>query len=206
MAEVVAQCAAREVRTPTQYVARRMEVLGVARERGRLVGEQTEQSFVPRRTWTRRPEPVGTAATPFSRSSLPSVALPIGRPETFGTFGNTSPLGSAIRTRLVEDGQAASLSGTRCSTAAFMRVAGIVHRAVSTSISFLVAPRTSPLRAAVRTVNRKASFVPAHASVAAMTAKARTTSPYGSARWLPRRCASPRRFGRAAIDSRHPPD
>ena len=118
MAEVVAQCAAREVRTPTQYVARRMEVLGVARERGRLVGEQTEQSFVPRRTWTRRPEPVGTAATPFSRSSLPSVALPIGRPERFGTFGNTSPLGSAIRTRLVEDGQAASLSGTRCSTAA----------------------------------------------------------------------------------------
>ena len=45
MAEVVAQCAAREVRTPTQYVARWTEVLAVARERGHLAGEQTALSF-----------------------------------------------------------------------------------------------------------------------------------------------------------------
>ena len=45
MAEVVAQCAAREVRTPTQYVARWTEVLTVVRERGHLVGEQTGLSF-----------------------------------------------------------------------------------------------------------------------------------------------------------------
>ena len=44
MADVVARCAAREVRTPTQYVARWTEVAVVARERGHL-GEQTELSF-----------------------------------------------------------------------------------------------------------------------------------------------------------------
>ena len=44
MADVVARCAAREVRTPTQYVARWTEVAAVARERGYLPG-QTELSF-----------------------------------------------------------------------------------------------------------------------------------------------------------------
>ena len=44
MADVVARCAAREVRTPTQYVARWTEVAVVARERGHLAG-QTELSF-----------------------------------------------------------------------------------------------------------------------------------------------------------------
>ena len=44
MAEVVALCAAREVRTPTQYVARWTEVAAVARERGHLAG-RTELSF-----------------------------------------------------------------------------------------------------------------------------------------------------------------
>lgn len=44
MAEVVSQCAGREVRTPTQYVARWTEVAVVARERGHLAG-QTELSF-----------------------------------------------------------------------------------------------------------------------------------------------------------------
>ena len=45
MAEVVAQCASREVRTPTQYVARWTEVLAVARERGHLAEGHTELSF-----------------------------------------------------------------------------------------------------------------------------------------------------------------
>ena len=44
MADVVARCAAREVRTPTRYVARWTEVAVVARERGHLAG-QTELSF-----------------------------------------------------------------------------------------------------------------------------------------------------------------
>ena len=44
MADVVARCAAREVRTPTQYVARWTEVAVVARERGHLAG-QTELSY-----------------------------------------------------------------------------------------------------------------------------------------------------------------
>ena len=44
MADVVALCAAREVRTPTQYVARWTEVAVVARERGHL-GGRTELSF-----------------------------------------------------------------------------------------------------------------------------------------------------------------
>ena len=44
IADVVAQCAAREVRTPTQYVARWTEVAVVARERGHLAG-QAELSF-----------------------------------------------------------------------------------------------------------------------------------------------------------------
>ena len=44
MADVVARCAAREVRTPTHYVARWTEVAVVARERGHLAG-QTELSF-----------------------------------------------------------------------------------------------------------------------------------------------------------------
>ena len=44
MADVVALCAAREVRTPTQYVARWTEVAVVARERGHLAG-QAELSF-----------------------------------------------------------------------------------------------------------------------------------------------------------------
>ena len=44
LADVVARCAAREVRTPTQYVARWTEVAVVARERGHLTG-QTELSF-----------------------------------------------------------------------------------------------------------------------------------------------------------------
>ena len=44
MADVVARCAAREVRTPAQYVARWTEVAVVARERGHLEG-QAELSF-----------------------------------------------------------------------------------------------------------------------------------------------------------------
>ena len=44
MADVVALCAAREVRTPTQYVARWTEVAAVARQRGHLTG-RTELSF-----------------------------------------------------------------------------------------------------------------------------------------------------------------
>ncbi len=44
MADVVARCAAREVRTPTQYVARWTEVAVVTRERGHLAG-RTELSF-----------------------------------------------------------------------------------------------------------------------------------------------------------------
>ena len=45
MAAVVAQCAARKVCTPTQYVARWTEVLAVARERGHLAEGQAELSF-----------------------------------------------------------------------------------------------------------------------------------------------------------------
>ena len=44
MAEVVARCSAREVRTPTQYVVRWTEVAAVARDRGHLPA-QTELSF-----------------------------------------------------------------------------------------------------------------------------------------------------------------
>ena len=44
MADIVARCAAREVRTPAQYVARWTEVAVVARERGHLEG-QAELSF-----------------------------------------------------------------------------------------------------------------------------------------------------------------
>ena len=45
MAEVVAQCAARKVRTPTQYVGRWTEIAVVARERGHLADGQAELSF-----------------------------------------------------------------------------------------------------------------------------------------------------------------
>ncbi len=43
MADIVARCVAREVRTPTQYLARWTEVAVVARERGHL--GQAELSF-----------------------------------------------------------------------------------------------------------------------------------------------------------------
>ena len=46
MADIVARCAARQMRTPTRYVARWTEVAVVARERGHLAG-QTELSFNP---------------------------------------------------------------------------------------------------------------------------------------------------------------
>ena len=51
---------------------------------------------------------------------------------------------------------AASDSGTRCSLWALVRAAGMVHSASSKSTSAHLAPRTSPVRAAVRTVSSKA--------------------------------------------------
>ena len=53
-------------------------------------------------------------------------------------------------------------SGTRCSTFAFIRSAGIVHVAAGRSTSPHVAKRTSPDRAAVSTPNSNASLVPSH--------------------------------------------
>ena len=47
-------------------------------------------------------------------------------------------------------------SGTRCSMPAFIREAGIVHTRASRLISPHCAPRTSPVRAAVRIVNSSA--------------------------------------------------
>jgi hypothetical protein len=58
-----------------------------------------------------------------------------------------------------------------------MRAPGIVQTAVSGSISFQVAGRTSPERAAVSTGNSNASIAPGHAGALRTAATAAATSP-----------------------------
>ena len=68
-------------------------------------------------------------------------------------------------------------------TATFMRSAGIRHSAACRSISFQVAPRASPDRTAVSTVNRRHAFTASLAEDASMASSAAPTSEYGSAAW-----------------------
>ena len=72
--------------------------------------------------------------------------------------------------------RAASLSGTRCSVAAFILSAGMRHSRAAKSISSHTALRASPERAAVNTANRKHSLADVDAPVRSTTARASLTS------------------------------
>ena len=77
----------------------------------------------------------------------------------------------------VSTSSAAAEEGTRWGRAFLARSAGAVPRAAASSISSQRVPRTSPLREAVRTTNRKAGLV---------LARCRSPAP-GQARGRPRR-------------------
>ena len=87
--------------------------------------------------------------------------LPLsGRPDLPGK--TNSERGESARAA-VSTSSARRASGTRCRLPVFMRSPGIVHVAASRSISSHRAPRTSPLRQAVRTSISNASFALASA-------------------------------------------
>ena len=82
-------------------------------------------------------------------------------------LGNTSGLPPPSSVHAASRSSSARrLSGTRCSRFIFIRAAGMVYTWASMSISPTAPPeprRTSPDRAAVKTRNSNASFVPVHA-------------------------------------------
>ena len=88
---------------------------------------------------------------------------------------------------------ACGLSGTRCSFPAFIRSRGSIQVRASTSISDQHV-RASPLRAAVRTRNRRQRRTAARDRESSTLANRSRTSACGRARWL---LARRRRFGGA---------
>ena len=131
-----------------------------------------------------RLSPCGTAAIPWSRTSFESARSASAFPRW---LGNASPAPPPSRRASRRSSTARPLSGTRCSRSAFMRAPGIVQTAVSGSISFQVAKRTSPERAAVSTRNSNASIAPGHAGALRTAATAAATSPLmpATAAWAP---------------------
>ena len=118
------------------------------------------------------------SASPVVRITLVRDMSDRGRAGERGE-GNTRPCpplnGRACSSTVI----AASLSGTRCGLPAFMRSPGIVHVFASVSISFQVAPRASPLRAAQRIRKRKQSLDASDAPEASTVSSAAATSPIG---------------------------
>ncbi len=105
----------------------------------------------------RKPWTVARSARPVSRSTFVSVVSESGLPGLSGD-GKTSPEPSLSRLARTRTFNAASARGTRCSAPFFMRDSGKRHSFSSRSISAQVAPRASPLLAAVRIKNRKQYF------------------------------------------------
>ena len=123
-------------------------------------------------------KPWGTASRLFSGTSVLSVESESSRPVG---LGNTSPELSGSLRAVVSASSAGAESGTRWGRPFLARSAGTVQSLALQSISSQRAPRTPPLRAAVRTRKPKASFVPAHAPEAYTVASAAATSLWGSA-------------------------
>ena len=97
---------------------------------------------------------------PFSRTSLLSVESESARPVGLGKM--SPELSGSVRAAF-RTSSAGAERGTRWGRLFLARSAGTVQSLALRSISCQRAPRTSPLRAAVRTRNPKASFVPAQA-------------------------------------------
>ena len=119
-------------------------------------------------------KPCTVALIPRFLSSLVNVMSDSGLPRRL--LENTSPESSRSRRASRTIANARSVNGTRCSRPAFIRDPGIVHMRASASISSIVAPRTSPERAAVRTRNSKASLVAMNAPEARTASTAARTS------------------------------
>ena len=93
-------------------------------------------------------------------------------------FPGRSPRKRVASSAASSTSTAAPDNRTRCSRFPFIREAGMVH--TSPSISLHVAPRTSAVRAAVRTRNRNASFADAWKRLAPTCASTSATLEWGT--------------------------
>ena len=97
----------------------------------------------------------------------------------FRGLGKINPLPSSTALASSSTRNASALNGILCSAFVFIRDGGITQSRLSISTSDHIAPRTSPLRVAVKMRSRRHSLTDNDDSLASMVSNAAPTSSYG---------------------------